>query len=115
MVWNLVQGKLAFQGTHKAFPLLAALSQLFGVEAGDFPHPLPTFLPGAEAETGKPVSNRPANPRRSVVKVSAVVIKTGGFPLVSGSGGSQILVEKKESGHFLSAMCVLSTARLVSL
>lgn len=105
---------MAFQGTHKAFPLLAALSQLFGVEAGGFPHPLLAFLPRAEAETGNPVSMRQAN-HRSVVKVSTVVIKTGGFPLVSGSEGSQILVEKKGSGHFLNAMFALSTARLVSL
>lgn len=110
-----MQGELAFPGTHKALPLLAALSQLLGVEAGDFPHPLLAFLPRAEAETGNPVSIRQANHRRSVVKVSAVIIKTGGFPLVSGSGGSQILVEKKGRGHFLNATCVLHTARLATL
>lgn len=53
--WGLLQGELAFSDTHKAFLLLAVLTQLFGVEVGDFPHPLLAFLlRGGAGRLGSP-------------------------------------------------------------
>lgn len=65
--WDLVRGELAFQGTHKAFLLLAVLTQLFVMEAGDFPHPLLAFLLRGEAgKLGSPACQHEAGKSQKV-------------------------------------------------
>lgn len=114
--WNLVQGELAFQGTHKAFLLLAVLTQLFGVEVGDFPHPLLAFLLGERQEDreAQRVSARQANHRRSVVKVSLRSSKQKDFPCGAAGPGRSRSCGDGRKWPFLNAVCTPSLALFTS-